>query len=118
ENIGLKKLHTQQNFPQVFDFLVSTKQEESPEVKEIIKQKVEHIYDKSKKKMYEQIDNSKFREEIDIEKAIEILNWTMHGFGEKGLKQINTFEHISEFGEQYLKEWGSYSEILKYSFYK
>jgi len=118
ENIGLKKLHTQQKFPQVFDFLVSTKQEESAEVKEIIKQKVEPIYDKSKKKMYEQIDYSKFREGIDIEKAIEILNWTMFGFGEKGLKQINTFEHISEFGEQYLKEWGSYSEILKYSFYK
>src|SRR5699024_2840209 len=50
ENIGLKKLHTQQKFPQVFDFLVSTKQEESAEVKEIIKQKVEPIYDKSKKK--------------------------------------------------------------------
>src|SRR5690625_868840 len=118
ENIGLKKLHIQQKFPQVFDFLVSTKQEESAEVKEIIKQKVEPIYDKSTNKMYEQIDYSKFRDGIDIEKAIEILNWTMFGFGEKGIKQINTFENISEFGEQYLNEWERYSEILKYSFYK
>src|SRR5690606_28718022 len=118
ENIGLKKFHIQQKFPQVFDFLVSTKQEESDEVKEIIKQKVEPIYDKGVNKMYEQIDYSKFREGIDIEKAIEILNWTMFGLGEKGLKQINTFENISEFGDQYLKAWKSYSEILKYSFYK
>lgn len=118
ENIGLRKLHIQQKYPQVFDFLVSAKQEESAEVKEIIKRKVEPFYDKSKNKMYEQIDYSKFREGIDIEKAIEILNWTMFGFGEKGIKQINTFEGIGEFGEQYLREWESYSKILKDSFYK
>lgn len=118
ENIGLTKLQIQQKYPQVFDFLVSTKQEESLEVKEIIKQKVGPFYDKSKKKMYEQIDYSKFREGIDIEKAIEILNWTMFGFGEKGIKQINSFENLTEFGEHYLKEWDRYSEILKNSFYK
>src|SRR5699024_4925726 len=109
ENIGLKKLHIQQKFPQVFDFLVSAMQEESAEVKEIIQQKVEPIYGESTNKMYRN---------IDYDKAIEILNWTMFGFGEKGLSQINTFENISKFGEQYLKEWKSYSEILKYSFYK
>lgn len=118
ENIGLKKLHIQQRFPQVFDFLLAATEEESAEVKEIIKQKVDPIYEKSTKKMYDQIDYSKFREGLNIEKAIEILNWTMFGFGEKGLKEINTFENISEFGEQYLREWESYSKILKDSFYK
>lgn len=118
ENIGLKKLRIQQKFPQVFDFLLSIKQEESFEVKEIIKQKVDPIYDKSLTKMYAGLDYSKFREGIDIEKAIEILNWTMFGFQEKGIKQIDTFENISDFGKQYFKEWKSYSEILKYSFYK
>lgn len=118
ENIGLKKFFIQQKYPQVFDFLVSTKQEESIEVREKIKQKIDPIYDKSMEKMYEQIDYSKFREGIDIEKTIEILNWTMLGLGEKGLNQINTFENVSEFGEQYLEEWKSYAEILKYSFYK
>ncbi|MGM8366399.1 hypothetical protein ACLIBG_13110 [Virgibacillus sp. W0181] len=118
ENIGLKKLHIQQQYPQVFDFLVSTKLEESTEVKEIIQQKVEPIYDKSRHKLYERIDYSKFRDGIDIEKVIEILNWTMFGFGEKGLKQINSFENINEFGEHYLKEWEVYSKLLKDSFYK
>ena len=118
ENIGLKKLHIQQKFPQVFDFLLSATKEESPEVKEMIMQKVDPITENSTKKMYEQIDYSKFREGIDIEKAIEILNWTMFGFGEKGLKQVSSFENISEFGEQYLREWKRYSDILKDSFYK
>src|SRR5699024_494503 len=118
ENMGLKKIRIQRKFPQVFDFLVSTKQEESDEEKEIIKLNVDPIYGESTNEMYEQIEYDKFREGIDIEKAIEILNWTMFGFGEKGLKQINTFENINEFGEHYLKEWKKYSEILKCSFYK
>nr|WP_088050378.1 TetR/AcrR family transcriptional regulator [Virgibacillus dakarensis] len=118
ENIGLQKLHIHKKFPHVFDFLASSTQEESAEVKKIIKHKVDPIYDQGKKIIYKHIDYSKFREEIDIEKAIEILNWTMFGFGEKALHQIDTFEDIGEFGNQYLKEWEGYTKILKYSFYK
>lgn len=118
QNIGLQKFHIQQKFPHVFDFLASSIQEESAEVKDIIKQKVDPIYDEGKEKIYKDIDYSKFREGMDIEKVMEILNWTMFGFVEKALQQIDSFENIGEFGEQYLKEWKNYSEILKYSFYK
>lgn len=118
EKTGIQKLHIQRRFPHVFDFLASVIQEESNEVKEIIEQKVDPIYEQGLEKMYDGIDYSKFREDIDIEKAIEILTWTMYGFGEKGLKQIKSFENISDFGEQYLEEWKIYSNILKCSFYK
>ncbi len=118
ENIGYEKIHIQQKFPQVFDFLASTNIEESAEVKGMIKQKIKPIYNQSTENLYDNIDLSKFREEIDIEKAIEILHWTMFGFGEKGLSQINSFEDIGEFGKQYFEEWRSYAEILKKSFYK
>src|SRR5690625_7681635 len=111
-------MHIQQRLPRVFYFLTSTIHEESDEVKEIIKQKVDPIYEQGVEKMYDCIDYSKFRKDIDIEKAIEILNWTMFGFGEKGLKQINSFETLSELGEQDLADWNRYVEILKYSFYK
>ncbi|HLQ71519.1 MAG TPA: hypothetical protein VK142_06930 [Bacillota bacterium] len=88
----------------MFDFLASSIQEESPEVKEIIKQKVDPIYDKGTKIVYDNIDYSLFRDDIDIEKAIEILNWTMFGFGDKGLEQIDFFENINDFGDLYLEE--------------
>src|SRR5699024_7347500 len=104
-----KKLRIQRKFPQVFDFLVSAMQEESAEVKEIIQQKVEPIYGESKNKMYRNIDYDKFSEGNDIEKAIEILNWTMFRLGEIDLSQINTLENISKFEDQYLKDCKSYS---------
>jgi len=115
EKLGLKKLHIQRRFPQVFDFLTSLTYEESDEVKDDIKHKVNFIVDEGLGKLYENIDYSKFREGIDIQKAIDILNWTMFGFAERAVNQLNTFEEV---GEQYIKEWESYSKILKYSFYK
>lgn len=118
ENIGVQKLHIQLEHPQIFDFLASSIQEEAAEVKDIIKQKIDPIYDQGTKKIYAQIDYSKFREDVDVGKAIEILNWTMFGFGEKGIKELKSFGNIKEFGERYLEEWISYSEILKNSFYK
>ncbi|MEP9853133.1 TetR/AcrR family transcriptional regulator [Staphylococcus aureus] len=118
ENIGLQKLYVQKNHPEIFNFLKSTIEEESPEVKATIEQQVARIYEDGRQKIYTGIDYSKFRDDIDIDKAIEILNWTMYGFGEKGLQQINSFENLSNFGERYLKEWNIYAQILKHSFYK
>ncbi|WP_370521836.1 TetR/AcrR family transcriptional regulator [Virgibacillus sp. MSP4-1] len=118
ENIGLQKFHIHRKFPHVFDFLASSVKEESADVKDIIRKKVDPIYKQGTEIIYKNIDYSKFREDIDVEKAIEILNWTMSGFGEKALQQINSFEDIDEFGSLYFKEWERYSEILKASFYK
>ncbi|WP_371069341.1 TetR/AcrR family transcriptional regulator [Sediminibacillus sp. JSM 1682029] len=118
EKIGLQKMHIQKEYPHVFDFLASCVQEESAEVTDMIKDKVNPVQEDGKKLIYKDIDYTKFREDIDIEKAIEILNWTMFGFGEKSIHQIDTFEDIGKFGDYYLKEWESYAQILKHSFYK
>ena len=118
ERVALQKFYVQQKYPQAFEFLASTKQEESVEVKDIIKQRLNPIYNQAINKLYKDIDYSKFREGVDIEKAIEILNWTMFGVGEKGLKELFTFDDIGRFGEKYLEEWNVYAELLKFSFYK
>ncbi|WP_453992324.1 hypothetical protein [Bacillus nitroreducens] len=115
EKLGLKKLQIQKKYPKVFDFLISLTHEESEEVKDDINQRVNSIFDVGIVKIYENIDYSKFREDIDIQKTIEIINWTMFGFGQKAINQLNTFEEV---GEGYLKEWESYSNILKNCFYK
>lgn len=118
ERVALQKFYVQQKYPQAFEFLASTKQEKSVEVKDIIKQRLNPIYNQAINKLYKDIDYPKFREGVDIEKAIEILNWTMFGVGEKGLKELFTFDDIGRFGEKYLEEWNVYAELLKYSFYK
>lgn len=117
-NFGIQKLRVSQGFPYIFDFLASAQVEESKQVKHIIEEKAGIIYNNGIKKIYENIDYSKFRDDIDIKKAIEILNWTMFGFGEKIVEQIDTFKDSSSLVEKSLKEWEVYSNILKAIFYK
>src|SRR5699024_7445566 len=76
------------------------------------------IYEEGIAKLYQNIDYTKFREDIDTDKAMDILTWTMFGFGDKGLQELKTFANLEEFGEYYLREWNQYAEILKQSFYK
>jgi len=115
ERAGFIKLNYQKKSPKLFDFLVSTKTEDADEVKGYFKQRIAPFYKKGVRKLYENIDYSKFREDIDIEKAMEILTWTMFGFGEKSLNELSTFEHVEE---KYIEDWRTYSEILKRAFYK
>lgn len=115
EKLGFKKLEIQRKYPQVFDFLFSLTQEESDDVRKEIKQKIDSIFNQGLALVYEKIDYSKFRDDIDIQKAIEILTWTMRGFGDKAINQLSTMEEV---GEEYLKEWEIYSKMLKDSFYK
>ena len=118
ENVGFQKLRIQQRYPQVFDFLASVIQEEATSVQPFIKQQVNPIYEEGIAKLYQNIDYTKFREDIDTDKAMDILTWTMFGFGDKGLQELKTFANLEEFGEYYLREWNQYAEILKQSFYK
>ncbi len=115
EKLGLTKLMIQRKFPLVFDFLLSLNQEESKEVMEEITQRIHPVSKDGMTKIYVNIDYSMFRDDIDLEKAIDIINWTMFGFGEKVGSQLKSFEGI---GEEYLKEWEIYSTLLKNSFYK
>ncbi|MFO7882756.1 MAG: hypothetical protein R6U52_09490, partial [Kosmotogaceae bacterium] len=66
-------------------------------------------------KGYKDIDRSKFREDIDINKALDIISWTMLGFAEQKRDEIGS---IDDFDLEILEEANSYFEILQRCFYK
>jgi len=117
-DIGLQKLKMQRKFPNVFDFLAAAKLEESPKPKAAVDKKVNSIYDSGLRKLYDNIDYSLFRDDLDTAKALEILNWALFGFGEKYIKQQDIFQDTGTFGETILREWETYAGILKKAFYK
>ncbi|CDQ18171.1 hypothetical protein SAMN05192559_10284 [Halobacillus karajensis] len=113
-DIGILKLETQQTYPQVFDFLKSLGNEESLEVKSEIEQKKDRMFGSGLEKVYENIDFSKFRSDIDVEKAMDVINWTMIGFAEREVDKLDSFEDV---GIEQIQEWERYSELLKKCFY-
>lgn len=115
KEIGLIKLKIYKKNPRVFDFLKAAATEGALEVKAEIDQMRKQNLEVGFKNIYKNINFSKFREDIDIQRAVEIINWTMIGFGEKEIAKINSFEEV---GSDSLKEWDSYSDMLKLCLYK
>ncbi|MTH51881.1 TetR family transcriptional regulator [Bacillus mangrovi] len=112
---GLVKLDIQKRYPLLFDFLRSVAVEDSKEVKVDTQQILGSILQEGFSKIYENIDWSKFKEGTDPEKALHILNWTMTGFAEMQMSKAGALDRD---GAVILKEWESYSELLKQAFYK
>lgn len=90
-------------------------EEDAQDVKSDINQLLANIQKDGFRRIYENIDWSKLREDIEPEKAMNILNWTMTGFAELQIAKIKSFEDI---GNEVFNEWDSYKEILKSCFYK
>lgn len=118
ENIGVQKLKIQIEYPHIFDFLKLAKDEHAQSVNDTVQTKFKSITSRGIERIYQNIDYSLFKEDLDIKKAIEVLNWTMFGFSEKALNDIESFQNIRTLGEKYLSEWRAYANFLRGMFYK
>ncbi|KEI78470.1 TetR family transcriptional regulator [Clostridium botulinum A2 117] len=87
-----------------------------------IKSTLEKIQSKERKEAYENflsnIDYSKFKENIDIQKCLKILMWTLEKYGEEYII-FNINEPLLEINKDNIKkEIEEYVDILKAGFYK
>lgn len=113
--IGRIKFRIQQAHPQVFEFLLGAHEEKAEEIREEKEQRMAAVRERGFSFVYEGIDFSKFREDIDIDKAVQILNWSMTGFAEQEISRMGADRKVTE--EQFAK-WEEYADLLKRCFYK
>jgi len=116
EQIMMLKIENFKRHPQMYDFFLAAYMEDCDEVKSELESKNKVITESGYSKIYEGIDFSKFRETIDVKKAIEIINWTLEGFSNREAEKLKNFSY--EESDELLKEINTYLEILKKSFYK
>ncbi|ADH98798.1 TetR/AcrR family transcriptional regulator [Salisediminibacterium selenitireducens] len=113
--IGFAKMKIQQQYPQTFDFLTSVLNEPAEDVRQFAGEKLAAMQESGFNQLYVNVDWSLFKDTINVEKATEILNWTMMGFSEKYRNKLATFKDV---GPELLEEWEDYAAILKNSYYK
>jgi TetR/AcrR family transcriptional regulator len=104
-------------YPDIFNFFFAVYHEESAEVKNELEKRNNEILISSYQKLFTDIDTSKFKKGIDINRAIKIIYWTMEGFSneqQKKIKQLH-LEHVNL--EEILSEMDHYLNLLKASFY-
>lgn len=114
-DVGMIKFETMKKYPLAFDFLKTVSQEGADEVKFDINKIKNSTIENGFERIYENIDWTKFRDDIDLKKIINIINWTMLGFSEQQRNRLDSFEDINM---NMLKEWDEYFGIMKLCFYR
>lgn len=105
-------------YPQLFEFLKSAYFEESNEVRVEIGEKTKELMAMSSQKLFAEIDYSKFKDGIDVEKALSVIIWTLEGFSNQHQEKVKilSFEELQQ--NEMMTELDGYVEFLRKSFYK
>ncbi|MEH7353408.1 TetR/AcrR family transcriptional regulator [Neobacillus drentensis] len=112
------KMELLKTYPDLFKFIEEAYLEDSPEVKMEVDKKIKELNEVNLGKVYEGIDFSKFRNDMDIEKILKIITWTFEKLSAEELfKAKLSPEHHIDY-ERIFLEAEEYFEILTKAFYK
>ncbi|WGG47792.1 TetR/AcrR family transcriptional regulator [Rossellomorea sp. DA94] len=105
-------------YPDLINFLTSAFSEEAPEVKEEIEKYKTRMVESSFATLFSNIDTSKFKEGIDVNKSIQVIYWTFEGMANQQQQKAKSRSVAEINQEEVLTEIDAYIELLKISFYK
>lgn len=115
---ALLKTEVIKKHPEIFDFIVSANCEESSEIKDEIECRTKDAYTANYGKIYEDIDTARFREGIDIKRAINIINWTIESIRNQEHEKLKQHSYDQTYYDEIVTEMDAYTELLRKCFYK
>lgn len=116
--IAVLKFELFNQYPEMFNFIKSVYKEDSAEVKGAIDQKSKELLESGYKDLFGDVDLSKFKENLDVEKTVNIIFWAMEGFAYRQQDIALSVDFDQNYLDEVLREMDAYCEILRKSFYK
>ncbi|MCM3726790.1 TetR/AcrR family transcriptional regulator [Neobacillus cucumis] len=114
----LIKMDLLAKYPDIFKFIEEAYMDDAVEIKAEIEKKVKELNEINIGRIYEGIDLSKFRDDIDIQKILKIITWTFEKLSEEQLNKAKlTPNHEIDYPAIQL-EAEKYFETLTEVFYK
>jgi TetR/AcrR family transcriptional regulator len=114
----LIKMDLLNKYPEIFKFIEEAFFEDSPEVKAELEKKIKELNDFNIGKVYEGIDMSKFRDDMDIQKILKIITFTFEKLSDEELYKAK-LSPTHEIDYQKIQiEAEKYFKILTKAFYK
>ena len=118
--IGLARIKIAAQYPEMLDFTHNAARDDSRVVQEFLKIEQRQAADELSVKVVDGLDLSKFKPDIDVQKAVQIIWWVLEGYALAMKKQ--TFDpgiiHDDKALGTVMEEIKGYLVILKQSFYK
>lgn len=116
--IAFLKMELLHKHPQLFDFFQTAIYTDFDEVKAELDKKSKDVRAASFEKLFYKVDESKFKDGLDIVKAKELIIWSLNGIADKMQQRVNglTWDEIDY--DALIVECDSYFDILKELFYR
>jgi TetR/AcrR family transcriptional regulator len=112
------KLEILNKYPSIFKYLERAVGEESNEVKSEIEERNKKLSKSSYSKIFNNIDITKFRDGVDINRVINIITWTLEGLGTSERQKAKASETNQINYEKISGEIDIYVEMLRSCLYK
>jgi TetR/AcrR family transcriptional regulator len=105
-------------YPEAINFISTLFVKNPDQLESGLNKRFQAIQEKWTAVLYEDIDFSLFREDVDSTKAFELVQWSLHGY-EENLKYRLQDQVITDIDyELYFEEFYEYMDVLKTAFYK
>jgi len=112
------KLKAYTKNPHVFNFLASTFINQSEELSPEWGKKLVQIKEWGYFRLFNNLDTSLFRKDIEPQKAIKLIQWTMDGYEKELIARFQGENFTSLELEPYWEEFYQYLDILRRVFYQ
>jgi TetR/AcrR family transcriptional regulator len=117
-DIALIKLEIGARHPELFQFMKSVAVEDAPEVKAELEQRVKKTSNNAMAKLFQEIDFTKFKQGIDVARAMNIIVWTMEGFGNQEQEKLRISPNEEVDLQAMVAEMDNYLALLRQLLYK
>lgn len=112
------KFEAQSKNKNVFNFLGTFMLNEEMKLPAHIQGKYEEMQKTGNAMIYEGVDLSLFRNDVDVEKAFKLIRWSIEGYQNELLQRLKGQSIAAIDFDPYWEEFYDYLEILKKSFYR
>lgn len=114
----LLKIQVMQKNPWIFDFVRVAVLTDSPAVKDELAKRRKKVENRTFERFYGDIDTSRFRSELDVDKAKQLIFWAVGGYAGQLLEQFKSSD-TSEFDYEKIRtEFDSYLNELRKTYYQ
>lgn len=114
----LLKIQLLKKYPWIFDFIRVAVFTDSEMVKEEVEKRRKMVEASSFERFYGDIDTSRFRSGLDIEKAKQLIFWAVGGYADQILEKFKSLD-IKEFDFDKIRtEFDGYLAELRKTYYK
>ncbi|PTM57837.1 TetR/AcrR family transcriptional regulator [Desmospora activa] len=117
QDTAKKKLACYNEYPHLFTFLGNVSLNEMTLLKKDLHDRMLSLQQLAQSKMYDNIDLTRFRADVDVEKALQLMKWAIEGYQQQ-LMQTFQAQSITKIDfSPYWDEFDEYLAVLKTSFY-